>query len=862
MISGYGRAVLTVGSLLGLILSTIDLPRAWAQAGHSVTGSQVVISGANHWRNWTFPDGTLLISPTGEVQPQSLEKNTNAVFDIVEYLRFNPPASLGGKDPEEIVLADALQGGSNIGDLVNIVDGDMETYWQPETFSGDGDLASQWWMVVDLGRLVFAKELVIRFAEDGDPFLLFDVLISDGLKPTRFQNSDTPAYKTVLRTLSPNKSQRVFTIDLTKDQALVEAAPVRFVQILVTGTDGALGTEVSLEEYDLLDDANRGDIQYFKRQPDGREVPVRLDQFELLDETRQGSIRYYRQEVPRLAELEVLNEGDELIAGILARGGVISTTTSQPLALRKFIDGDLTSFNRVFYGVSSAVAEPELEVLFDLGSFYWIDAYRVAFNRFFPSYRIDFSDGSLAPDGSIRWQTLVSQEPDRPQGAFEGAEFEPVKARFGRFQWTLDPVGARAADISELQFYGQGFQPEVSMTSDLIRLGGSRNLLSIEWDANTPPGTEVRIQTRTGNELGENLTYFNKDGTQVTEEQYGKLLSIFKGDIIAEEVPGGDWSDFSEPYENAEGSPVNSPSPREFLEVRATLVSEDAEISPSLRSVRLNFSSPVAQNLLGEISPVLVDQLGVKNPFSFFVRPQFTATDPGFDELLLVAPSNMELSLMGLFGAGEGDFGEGDGALPALENVEIVPTGSDSLHVRFGEIVPQGAIDVLRLDFETSLFVTGAVLRASLRHSGQEGGGSWQRVDPGDALPQIISNTTTLVSSIKQKSLLTDIEVSPAFSPNGDGINDQALFAFKVVRVGDDSPVEVSVHDLNGRRVRLIAEQRPLSTGLYEIGWDGRDEHGNTVPPGLYFVQLSIDTDTDGANVKDGTVLRTVAVSY
>ena len=808
----------------------------------------------------------MLPSSTGEVKTQSIEKNTNAVFDIVDYLRFNPPASIGGKDPEEIVLADALQGGSNTADLVNIFDGDMETYWQPDPFTGEGDLGSQWWFVVDLGRLVFAKELVVRFAEDGDPFLLFDLLVSDGLKPPRFQNSDTPAFKTVLRTLSPNKSQRVFSLDLSKDQALVEAAPVRFVQILVTGTDGALGTEVGQEEYGQLDDATRGDIQYFKRQPDGREVPVRLDQYELLDETRQGSIRYYRQEIPRLAELEVWNEGDELIAGILARGGAISTTSSQPLALRKFIDGDLTSFNRVFYGATSAVAEPELELLFDLGTFYWIDAYRLAYNRgSFLSYRMEFSDGSLAPDGSIRWQTLVSQEPSRTRAPYEGADFEPVKARFGRFQWTLVPTGAHTADMSELQFFGEGFQPEVSLTSDLIRLGGSRNLLSMEWDADTPPGTRVWVQTRTGNELGENQTYFNSDGAQVTEDQYNKLLSLFKGDIIAEQVPGGDWSDFSESYENPQGSPISSPSPREFLEVRATLLSDDPKVSPALRSIQLNFSSPVAQNLLGEITPVLVDELGVKHPFSFFLRPQFNRADPGFDELLLVAPANMELGMLGLFGGGEGDFDEAAGVLSALplDDVEIVPTGPDSLHLRFAEIVPQGAIEVVQLDFETSLFVTGAVLRASLRHSGEDGGGSWQRVDPGDALPQIVSNTTTLISSIKQKSLLTDVEVRPAaFSPNGDGINDQALFAFKVVRVGDDSPVEVSIHDLNGRRVRLIAEQRTLSTGLYEIGWDGRNDDGSMVPPGLYFVQLSINTDTDGANVKDETVLRTIAVSY
>ena len=110
--------------------------------------------------------------------------------------------------------------------------------------------------------------------------------------------------------------------------------------------------------------------------------------------------------------------------------------------------------------------------------------------------------------------------------------------------------------MSELQFYGEGFQPEVSLTSDLIRLGGSRNLLSIQWDADTPPSTQVQIQTRTGNELGEILHYYKNDGSEVSEADYGRLLSIFKGDIIAEQVPGSDWSDWSEPYTVSSGSVI------------------------------------------------------------------------------------------------------------------------------------------------------------------------------------------------------------------------------------------------------------------------------------------------------------------
>ena len=874
--TGFGRFL--SASPIGLVLVLTDVQEVWTQdAGYQVRDNQIVINSRNHWQNWTFPREILVISPEGAVQPQRIEKNTNAALDIVNYLRFNPPAWLGDKDPETIALADAIAGGSNVADVAKVFDGDMTTYWEPAPPSGEIDLASQWWFVVDMGRLVFAKKLVVRFVEEdlGDPFLLFEVLISDGLEPKRLQGSGTRAFATALRTLSRNKSQRVFEVDLTRQTPPLEAAPVRFVQFLVTGTDGALGAEITRAEYEALA-ADRGAVQYFKRQLDGREVPVAQKVYELLDEERRGSIRYFRRERPRLAELEVWNEGDELVAGLLDRGGIIATTAAQTLAFKSLIDGDLTSFSGIYFGVESAVADPEKELVFDLGAFYWIDTYRLAYSglggtRFgsFLNYRIDFSDGSLAADGELKWTTRATKSQRQtsrgaaPKTRFEGTQFEPIKARFARIQWTMELIGAQIATMAEMQLYGEGFQPEVSLESDLIRLGGSRNLYAVEWDADEPPGTRVLIQTRTGDELGQTLHYFKGDGTEVTEEQYNKLLSIFKGDIVAEEVPKGDWSDWSEPYDRAEGSPMTSPSPRRFLKIRATLLSADPDLSPMLRSIRLHFSDPVAQNLRGEVAPFRVDQLGVERSFSLYVQPHFERLDPGFDELLLTTPANMALSLVGVFGGRADEFTAGADGVPALEEVEVVPTAPDSLLVRFPIVGPDSTVEILRLDFTSALFATGAVLQAALRNSHAADGGTWQRVDPGDVLAHIPGNTTTVVSSFESQALLADVAVRPAvFSPNGDGINDRTFFLFKVVRVEDDSPVEAAVYQLDGQQVRVLGARRALSAGPYEIGWDGRDEHGNLVPPGLYCVRLHIHANTAGAQVENKTVLRIVAVAY
>ena len=127
---GFGR--LLFAGPIGLVLVLTDVQAVWTQnTGHRVIDNQVVVNSRNHWQNWTFPPATLAISPEGTVQARRIKKNTNAALDIVDYLRFNPPPSLGDKDPEAITLADAIQGGANVADVAKAFDGDMSTYWEP-----------------------------------------------------------------------------------------------------------------------------------------------------------------------------------------------------------------------------------------------------------------------------------------------------------------------------------------------------------------------------------------------------------------------------------------------------------------------------------------------------------------------------------------------------------------------------------------------------------------------------------------------------------------------------------------------------------------------------------------------------------
>jgi flagellar hook assembly protein FlgD len=47
------------------------------------------------------------------------------------------------------------------------------------------------------------------------------------------------------------------------------------------------------------------------------------------------------------------------------------------------------------------------------------------------------------------------------------------------------------------------------------------------------------------------------------------------------------------------------------------------------------------------------------------------------------------------------------------------------------------------------------------------------------------------------------------------------------------------------------------SARLPELGWDGKDEQGMQVPPGLYLVQVEVEGDA-----RSSASVRTVGVAY
>jgi hypothetical protein len=530
------------------------------------------------------------------------------------------------------------------------------------------------------------------------------------------------------------------------------------------------------------------------------------------------------------------------------------------------------------------VGGPLGTLLFDLGSTYWVNAQRMVANFrasehtvSLPNYFLDFSDGSREPDGSLGWNRVVSVEQDeigalspiiqRPvpsQMHVDRFEFELVKARFFNLEWIATPHNhGNFVNLTEMQLFGTGFQPEVWLESDPIRLPGSQNLTDIQWEADTPPGTRVVIQTKTGNVLLPDTLYYKDDGSLLgrgeegSKKYYGRAFKNSQGDKVLIFEEGPEWSELSELYEDASGTAITSPAPRSILKIRATLISDSPDVAATLKSIKLNFADPVARRLLGEVTPTRVEALGVEQSFSIFVGVD--TLEQGFNEILLRAPSGMVIgedetmaAQVRLF-TGPASLDE----LEASEGVTVIGFG-DSLHVSFPLLDTD--VEVLRLDFPAILYSAGGRLEAALRNSNQA---FWQRVDVGDALQEVTSNALLVVAQPETKELFQGLTISPRVAtPNDDGVNDELVAEFTVVLLGDNETVEMEIFDLSGHLVRQVTQNRVVSAGRYRMVWDGMDDNDRLVPPGLYTMRLGVATDTDGAGLAKSHLLQTVAVTY
>ena len=525
---------------------------------------------------------------------------------------------------------------------------------------------------------------------------------------------------------------------------------------------------------------------------------------------------------------------------------------------KNMIDADRATFWEWVEGIQSRfTGQRYLEtrrITMDLGGLFFVNRVRIvaAESGLYPD-KLDVTadlgvqkKDNVSGYGAARLGgQLVFELPENVQDTID-VRFPPALARsVGLLLYRASPKALR---IGELEVYGVGYAHQASYVGPFIDLGEPAVWGDIRWRGRKDSRARVWIQSRAGNDLDPNVYWrFTGRGDEITSlDEAGQPLDaadyLFLKPGEAGEITydTDNWSFWSSPYAFADssGTPIASPGPNSVFQLRVDFLpvgSEGGEVE------FIEFSAtkpPLAEEVLGEIYPPEV-ALGEVASFRYAIQPIIRAQHSGFDAVEIAAP----------FGVAGVDSVQATG-LDSFA-VHIAP---DSLRFSVALFPPRTAGDsggVVEVFFRAPVLRYGTTFRGWVRDT-QRPLELAQAINRGNAASEIASEVLTVRTSISRR-LLDDLTVQPKIAtPNGDGVNEQIHFSFKLLQVTQQVPLRLAVFDLSGRSLRVIHDGQQPSGGL-RFSWDGRDESGAQVPPGLYVYRLSVESEK-GGDQRAGTI--------
>ncbi len=304
---------------------------------------------------------------------------------------------------------------------------------------------------------------------------------------------------------------------------------------------------------------------------------------------------------------------------------------------------------------------------------------------------------------------------------------------------------------------------------------------------------------------------------------------------------GESWSEWS-PWSARSEIPLTVPEPRGYLQFEARMLSRILDATPRLDSLVIWFEEDAfpASRASGSISPARAS-IGVDTLFTYTLQLEMEESNAGVERLAILTPWPARLDAGAVQGLGEAAIASSYTTVDSLVLIFDPPitsaTGTTEVVIPFTTRLLSASHE-----FQGLLFAPGQA--ASLQVDRREG------TDPVTELPY----TTVAEAADFGIPILDDVQAHPAvFTPNGDDTNDFAVLGFTLGRVSG-SFVHVEIYDVGGKLVRSLPSSRlnpgsysPVGTGEEALPgrWDGLDDEGGLVPPGLYLYRIVVDLEPD-----------------
>ncbi|MDE2813042.1 MAG: gliding motility-associated C-terminal domain-containing protein [Gemmatimonadota bacterium] len=224
----------------------------------------------------------------------------------------------------------------------------------------------------------------------------------------------------------------------------------------------------------------------------------------------------------------------------------------------------------------------------------------------------------------------------------------------------------------------------------------------------------------------------------------------------------------------------------------------------------------------------------------------------GFDQVLFEVPPSVGVELVDVTVGLASELEAEGGRIYPADELEV-KTGVDSLWVRLPEVV-RGPESQVVLRFSSVFYLASNVFLVSVG-LGEEEEMVWQRVDA------TASGEGLTVLTPVAGGLVGDLEVvANPFTPNGDGINDAVKFVFPVFKMPGQTSLVLAVYGLDGVLVHRSKQSVTHAAGVHEVSWDGRDQGGVLLPPGLYICRVGPEVEAE--SIGESTVATVVASVY
>ena len=542
--------------------------------------------------------------------------------------------------------------------------------------------------------------------------------------------------------------------------------------------------------------AGNGETIVFGGGPGSRAWDQEYSEIAVIDfEANPGSIQPLQNDPEDNISLKLIERGGQ-ITSPNARTVLEVTQSEFENLLDNMVDGRNTAFEIKIPSATGIILR------FDLGERFGVNRIRFyprkGFEEFFlKGFKVSLNDGSeeqktLSGNPDLRLFRTVERNDDPVVDMdvpLQFVRFIEVKQLI-RGEWEID----------EFEVFGEGFASAAAYTSKVFDEVRPAIFGSIIWAKATigePTEVSATVSTRSG-------------GTPDPSDSL-------------------EWSGWSRPYPAGVRTQIASPAPRQYWQFRVLFQSNDILSAATVDSIAVEVSPALADAVVGEVWPQDA-AIGQATELTYWVR---SYNSSGFDRLDIETPAPVEVIRSVQI----------DGADVAWDKEDTEEDDGDIVGVRISFPRITGDDRLLRVVFESIALHYNTVFVGRVFDT-QRPQNLPQTLVPGDvgADPVAVGDDLSVTTRVADNRIYF-LEAAPApFTPNGDGVNDQTIVTYDIANLTSGTPVSVQIYDLAGSLRRVLYSDLDIS-GRYQRIWDGADDNGQMVSPGVYLVRVEVATD-------------------